>query len=129
MTGEVEVLVTSLLDELAYPAAKFRDLYSFRWGVETFYGILKERLCRENFTGKTAESVRQDFYSTILISNLESVLTEETNQELEQKGGQNKYPLFLSSFRPCGQTRPTLIRSWDQPLSASTGLSCKTLSG
>jgi hypothetical protein len=75
-TGEVEVLVTSLLDEEAYPSELFKEIYELRWGVETFYGIIKERLCLENFSGKTAESVRQDFYATIFISNLESVLTQ-----------------------------------------------------
>ena len=90
-TGEVEVLVTSLLDEDDYPSVAFKEIYAFRWGVETFYGIIKERLCLENFTGKTAESVRQDFYATIFISNLESLFTEETNQELEEKGATNKY--------------------------------------
>jgi hypothetical protein len=90
-TGEVEVLVTSLLDEDDYPSLEFKEIYAFRWGVETFYGLIKERLCLENFTGKTAESVRQDFYATIFISNLESLFTEETNKELEEKGSKNKY--------------------------------------
>ena len=47
-----------------------------RWGIETFFGVLKGRLNLENFSGKTAESVKQDFYSTIFISNLETILTE-----------------------------------------------------
>ncbi len=35
-TGENEVLVTSLLDETAWPTADFLDLYHQRWGVETW---------------------------------------------------------------------------------------------
>ncbi len=65
-TGEVEVLVTSLLDETLYPASEFGPLYYLRWGVETFYGRVKGRLALENFTGKTPEAIKQDFYSTIL---------------------------------------------------------------
>lgn len=38
-TGEWEVLVTSLRDEVAYPTAGFLELYHGRWGVETFYGV------------------------------------------------------------------------------------------
>ena len=43
-TGELEVLVTSLLDEQKYPTEGFKELYHLRWGVEGFYGLIKERL-------------------------------------------------------------------------------------
>ncbi len=35
-TGELEVLVTSLLDETVYPTAAFREPYQYRWGQETY---------------------------------------------------------------------------------------------
>ena len=35
-TGEREVLITSLYDELRFPTAWFKQLYCFRWGVETY---------------------------------------------------------------------------------------------
>jgi hypothetical protein len=91
-TGEVEVLVTSLLDESLYPNEDFKELYNLRWGVETFYGTIKGRLNLENFTGKSVEAVRQDFYSTIFISGLESMLTEDAQQELDEKTPGNKHP-------------------------------------
>ena len=56
-TGEFEVLVTSLLDEAKYPAEGFLELYGLRWGVESFYGLIKTRLELENFTGNGAEAV------------------------------------------------------------------------
>lgn len=84
-TGETEVLVTSLIDDKLYETEEFKELYNMRWGVETFYGVLKTRLNLENFTGKTAESVRQDFYATIYITGPESVLTREVNERLEKK--------------------------------------------
>jgi len=56
-----------------------------RWGVETFYGVLKTGLNLENFTGKTAESVKQDFYAAIYLTGLESVLTREVDEKLEKK--------------------------------------------
>lgn len=90
-TGEVEVLVTSLFDEVLWPAEIFKELYNIRWGVETFYGIIKNRLNLENFTGRTVESVRQDFYSTVFITGLESVLTEKAQKKLSDKDNENKY--------------------------------------
>lgn len=59
-TGEIEVLATSLLDEVRFPDAVFADLYHERWGSETYYDLIKNRLECENFSGKSAESVRQD---------------------------------------------------------------------
>lgn len=84
-TGEIEVLATSLLDTAEYPWEDFKKLYKLRWGIETFYGSLKNRLCLENFTGKSAESVRQDFFSTIYVTNLETLLIEDAQKELTEK--------------------------------------------
>ena len=81
-TGELEVLATSLLDARKYPTKDFLVLYHCRWGHETFYGVLKGRLDLENFSGQTPEAVRQDFHSTVLLCNLESVLTASTDEAL-----------------------------------------------
>jgi hypothetical protein len=84
-TGEWEVLVTSLLDETRYPIEGFLELYGLRWGVETFYGILKTRLDLENFTGLTAEAVRQDFHATVYLTGLEAILTADAQARLDMK--------------------------------------------
>lgn len=84
-TGESEVVATSLRDEQTYPTDSFKKLYGYRWGIETFYGIIKTRLCLENFTGLSVEAVRQDFFATIFLSSLESLLTEESDEQLKQK--------------------------------------------
>ncbi len=89
-TGEYEVLVTSLLDEPTYPTALFKDLYWMRWGVEGFYGLLKTRLDLDHFTGKSAESVKQDFYSSVYLTGLESLLIDDAQQQLDLKP--TKYP-------------------------------------
>jgi hypothetical protein len=69
-TGEAEVLVTSLLDEDSFSEEDFKYLYFLRWGIETFFSRIKSRLGLENFTGKAVESIKQDFWSTIFMSNL-----------------------------------------------------------
>ncbi len=40
-TGGIEVLATNLLDETLYPTAEFGELYHHRWGIETYYGLVK----------------------------------------------------------------------------------------
>jgi|SRR5208283_2651786 len=90
-TGELEVLVTTLLDEEAYPTEDFKEVYHYRWGIETYYGDLKGRLDLENFSGLTAEAVRQDFYAAVLLSNLESVLTGPASQALTEHRSECKF--------------------------------------
>jgi len=84
-TGELEVLATSLRDAQKYPTADFLARYHRRWNHETFYGVLKGRLELENFSGHTPEAVRQDFHSTLLLCNLESVLTANTDAALQEE--------------------------------------------
>src|SRR4029077_16444438 len=81
-SGEIEVLATSLLDEIIFATNDFSYLYSLRWGVETFFSKVKGRLALENFTGKTVESIYQDFWPTIFISNLETIMTEDIAEKI-----------------------------------------------
>ena len=88
--GQYEVLVTNLLDETEFPTADFLDIYHMRWGVEGFYAILKTRLNLENFSGKTAQSIYQDFYSTVYLTGLETILTTDINDILAKKNVKHK---------------------------------------
>lgn len=89
-TGELEVLVTSLLDEEKYPTEDFLQVYGSRWNHETFYFLMKSRLDLENFSGQTAEAIRQDFYSTLLLCNLETILTEPTQRILTKESADHQ---------------------------------------
>jgi hypothetical protein len=80
-TGEVEVLATTLMDS-SITRDEFKQLYFLRWGVEVFYSLIKGRLNLENFTGKSVESVKQDFWSTIFITHAETIFTKDTQEEL-----------------------------------------------
>src|SRR6266851_2238747 len=91
-TGELEVLATSLLDESAYPTEGFSEVYHWRWNHETFYGVIKGRLDLEHFSGQTAEAVRQDFHSTLLLSNVETVLTGPTTTALQEPSLGQEHP-------------------------------------
>jgi hypothetical protein len=84
-SGELEVLATSLLDEVGYPTEEFFTVYHWRWGHETFYLMLKGRLELENFTGLTVEAIEQDMQAALLLANLESVLSEPTQAALNQQ--------------------------------------------
>lgn len=91
--GEVEVLMTTLLDSQKYPSKMFKELYFLRWGVETFYDELKNKLKVEHFTGYSETSIQQDFYCAIFISNLQSIIVNDLEDELaiENKRKQLNY--------------------------------------
>jgi len=91
-TGELEVLATSLLDGQRYPTEEFLGVYHYRWNQETFYGMMKGRLDLENFSGQTVEAVRQDFFATLLLCNLESVLTQPAGQALREQSAGHEAP-------------------------------------
>lgn len=89
--GEVEVLMTTLLDSQKYPAKMFKELYFLRWGIETFYDELKNKLKVEHFTGYSKVSIQQDFFCAIFISNLQSVMVNDLEDELSVQNQGKKY--------------------------------------
>jgi hypothetical protein len=72
--GEVEVLATSLHDQVQMPTACFAQLYQQRWPIEEDYKRLKSRLELENWSGLTAHAIRQDFYASLFTKNLAAIL-------------------------------------------------------
>ncbi len=89
--GTVEVLATNVLDNSTFKTSDFKALYALRWGIETYYDLIKNRLYLENFTGLSALAVKQDFYATIFLTNYESAMTYDVNEELKEKSSNNKY--------------------------------------
>lgn len=89
--GTVEVLATNVLDSETLKTSDFKELYAKRWGIETYYDLIKNRLNLENFTGLTALAVKQDFYATIFLTNYEAMVTYDLNEELRETTQENKY--------------------------------------
>ena len=92
-SGETEVLVSSLLDELLYPYSLFKELYHLRWGIEEGYKTLKCTLEVESFTGKTPHAIYQEFYASLFLSNLQAIITREKDvqDEINLKAKKRKY--------------------------------------
>jgi hypothetical protein len=88
--GEKEVLCTSLIDTVRYPYDLFKELYHLRWGIEEGYKLLKERLDLEDFSGKTAKAVKQDFHAKILMMTLCAALSFPIEEKVRQESLQEK---------------------------------------
>lgn len=72
---QTEVLATSLLEDATYPSTWFKHLYHLRWGVEEGYKREKCWLEIENFSGLSAQTIKQDFFAKIFVLNLTAILT------------------------------------------------------
>lgn len=93
--GEIEILCTSLTDTEKYNCGDFEKLYHYRWNEEEAYKLLKSRVEVENFSGKTARAVRQDFFAKVFLMTLcatyahpieEKVIAEYKADENRQHG-------------------------------------------
>jgi hypothetical protein len=80
--GKTQILITSLTDTDKYPYGLFSDLYHRRWPVEEDYKTVKSRIELENFSGKSALSVYQDFHAKVLMKNIVSLFALPVNDML-----------------------------------------------
>lgn len=84
-TGEVEVPITSLLEEMHYPSADFERLYAMRWSIEVGYKFSKARLQIENFSSPRVNGIYQDVYAKLLTRNLAQLLRLAGEQRLDER--------------------------------------------
>ena len=84
-TGETEILCTSLADTEAYPYGQFKELYHFRWNEEEAYKLLKCRIEFEDFSGKTARAVKQDFHAKIFLLTLSAAYAHPIEERVKEE--------------------------------------------
>lgn len=83
--GGYEILLTSLIDEKKISVGDLKQLYGMRWNIEKSFGVLKHKVCLENFTGKSLQAIYQDFYLKIFMMNLTALAVNPINEELEEE--------------------------------------------
>ena len=90
--GGEEILLTNIPEE-EMSDDELADLYAKRWGIETKYLELKDRLQIDKFSGESVNIVLQDIYSTLYISNLSAFLCAEADDMIAAKAAdkENKY--------------------------------------
>ena len=80
----------------------FKQIYFLRWGIENSYDLLKNRFQLENFTGKTENTLKQDFWATILASTMLMVMEEDVDEQVrkerESKGNRHEYQVNRNKF-------------------------------
>lgn len=83
--GTTEYLITSLIDKEEFEIEDFKLIYNYRWNEETYFDFQKNVMHIEDFTGKTVESIKQDYYSRILVGNLHSMIVADAQKEVDEE--------------------------------------------
>jgi len=104
----VEVLMTNLWEEEGHTTDQFKDLYFKRWGIETNIGIQKNVLQLESFSGLTVKAVLQDFYATVMMTNLHSILIKDAQKTVDESV-HRKYPMKVNKNKSFGKLKVNLV--------------------
>jgi hypothetical protein len=109
-TGEVEVLMTSLLNAEDYPAGEFAELYHLRWAQEENYKRFKCRVEVENWSGKSALSIFQDFHAKVLALNLTAVLASTAQELVDDRRRDDIHPKQVNMTHALCAMKDALVR-------------------
>lgn len=107
--GDTEILISSLFDSDKYPNSMFKELYYLRWGIETFYDELKNKIKVEHFSGYSEHSILQDFYAALFVSNVQSLIVGEIHDELAKESVGYKYQYKVNSNLSYGFLKDRII--------------------
>jgi len=107
--GEVEVLITNLMDKQAFPHAEFKGLYHLRWGIEENYKRLKQWVEIENFSGKSALSVKQDFYAKVLTTNLVAMTANAAQTQVDKATAHRNHAYQVNFAQAVSKMKNTVV--------------------
>jgi hypothetical protein len=106
-SGEIEVLMTSLMDRKRFHYKRIVELYGWRWGVETAFHNLKSFLQLALVSAYTQPGVEQDLWATFWNYNINSVLEFSTEQQVQKAAKNRQYFYQINRNVAAG-----LIKRW-----------------
>lgn len=83
-SGETEILITNLGEE-EFSANEIGELYFSRWGIETNFNHLKNAIHIETFIGVKDNSIKQEFFASLLKYSLAKQAASEAQDEYNNK--------------------------------------------
>ena len=116
--GDIEYLATNIFDS-RISLDDFKWAYRKRWGIETRYNDVKNKLEIENFTGYSPDAILQDFYATMFLTALAGVLEYDLREEIEaaHTRPENRYAYKLNVAMTISELKRTVV----EMLSTSSG--------
>lgn len=81
--GTEEILITNIFSN-SFNEQDFAEIYHMRWGIEEKYDDLKNKLEIENFSGTSNIAVLQEFYATMFLNNIASIMAMDCKEEIAE---------------------------------------------
>ena len=108
--GDIEYLATNIFDP-PITVDDFKWAYHKRWGIETKYNDVKNKLEIENFTGYSPDAILQDFYATMFLADLAGVLEYDLREEIEAAHirPENRYTYKLNVAMTISELKRTVV--------------------
>ncbi len=107
-SGEDEYLITNI-DTNVLRTEQIYELYGMRWGVETAYDELKNKLQLENFTGTKPILIEQDIYTSVYLLNLMQDIIQDAEYGLNIKEKKYKYKMVINRNLAFGIIKEELL--------------------
>lgn len=89
--GDVELLITNLLDIKKYKHSDIKKLYQMRWGVEEAFKKLKPKMKLEQFGCKKPKGVFQEYYAHLFMMNLIAMIKNVAECKVGKSIEQRRY--------------------------------------
>ena len=102
--GEKYSLLTNIPEDIL-GTKEIGEIYKLRWGIETNYNTMKNRIYIENYSGKRRICIEQDIYSKFLKFNIFHYLKIKFNKQIKTKKEQ------LGDYRQYQVDQANLIRN------------------
>ena len=83
-TEEIEILATNLSQQ-EFNTEELKILYGKRWNIETGFDKLKNLIRIENFSGRSARLIEQDFHANIFLYNVAMCIYHEANNKIRRQ--------------------------------------------
>jgi len=113
------LILTLSYKEKEFPASVFGELYNLRWGTETCFDTLKNKLQITAFSGHSPQAIHQEFQATILVANINTILIQDCEEEVEQISERRKHDYKINKNVSIGLMKDDLVKLFieeSQPL-------------
>ena len=85
------IIMTTLLDQEAYPLEVILDLYSRRWDIETRFREMKHQYGLESFHSNRVDGVEQEIYAVLTWMTLSAMVQGMAEKAVDKKHGYQEW--------------------------------------
>jgi hypothetical protein len=85
------IIMTTLLDQEAYPLDVILDLYSRRWDIETRFREMKHQFGLESFHSNRVDGIEQEIYAVLTWMTLSAMVQVMAEKAVDKKHGYQEW--------------------------------------